>query len=1847
MYSDDFGASWNILGVRTDIPFTAKNANEPKCEELPDGTVILESRCSGKRLFNFFIFSDDTKTTGTWQTASYFTTGDNKQGTNGEIHIIKAKKANDDTEYTVALVSAPNRNGRNDVTIWWKDITETSSYQTGGVDDPSVFASGWGGLEGANTNMYKVSSIGSAYSTMTTQSDGRIGFYYEEEPGGYEMVYVPLNIATITNNTYESIVLDLKERYTALIATAKTTLGNVTAANVGKIGYAPTALQYQTLTNAIATADAKVAVTGWTVTQEEYNTLYDAYDAVQNNAEITLPTAGTIVTVQNKDAVTGGVAANAYLWVNTASNKMQMRGTTDKTTYFLVGNDTDGNITLKSLASSLYVSGENESTVQKATTTSAPITLTASADNGYVYMQAGTAESNYMTLSGTGWQPILGSTATTKWYITDVTSEYIDLKKTEVQGLLDLGGKVGYPKTTSKGYTVLSDTLATFKNLGQTEQVAFLDSLNSKISKYKAETDLTMPEAGKVYTLKSYIKTVSGTGSQYHYLTSNVIGVASNGSATEPTVDSQTTQTHYWKAASSDESSFTLSSNAGESLVFQFHDNTSSFSLIPGTEFGYVSLVKSSGKGYRICMSSAGVMSSTYKITTGNTQSKDWSSDWIIEEATGYIYEGTAMSDAGSVTGTFAHTKNDVTVSTTLGGFVVLDAACEDAETEFSVTPTTTPSGDKHFNVSDGIASNYKTLTWAYGELATTTNSAETLASANEKMAFAGKLGYPKTTSAGYVALKKAYDQIEAGSNTSVTTGYLTILYNNYIAETNVVTPVAGKVYSFRTDLMSPTTDNPNRYLVDANGKYLTNPVNGQINGLETQALASSGHLQTGGYWKCVAITNSGAAFTSSLGNVMGERVIASSMNKAQYYTFGRGTEWGKMYIKFGTNGKYMAAWNDGTKVVSTTKATSLDVSTVQSKNTNNSTDWLIEEVDNVNQFVYDVTVSSDKPSTYADIAKKVEVTMTGTVTNDDNSTTDFTEKTSGVGFFVVDAKVIAANPTCTANDFSTDFFDKNATVESTRPTATFNKTDKQVNVNYSFDYATAMVNKYNTAYTELMTTGFGWPKTTMTGGVYDVVAKKNFNTVLLTTFKTNYPNMTMDTDGTTAKTWTLYTGDDASKNAAAYNLLATALSEYESNIGDDDILLPENGSPVLLTQVFSNPNGETYNSYAYNTSLTLKLAMVATTKSNIGSTMTTLPDNPTTNYMWAVQRDDEKTVTKITTTEKGRVDYTGDDKYTKTQLSSVSITAEDFTTATSGQTVTDTETDPIVTVTEKTVNLSYQYDATPAAADISTTQGSTTYSGGTENETESHVDLNGTYLESRTYDQTSYLRQGTKVAKRLYYASETEGVITGSTTATYWTDENHTELASSATDYPAYLWYTSDATPVLAKAEADGYTAAYADYETPTYNAHTKIVNHVVEKYQTVSVAREYPSYYISAVNGEGYIGRASASSFEAIMTDKHDLQFNVVFVRGTKLGTVGMLYLVNEATPRYIATSLAGNKFDRYKNQVAYDTEQATSISGVWSTDWGFVQAKHINTHAVDEKVTVTDNGTTYYVKRDGTLTTTESEGVTTGEYATTWTSPIGEGHQISFVKSVEQPGITEPDKYCYSTLNLPYAVSLPTDATKGVYIVTGAKRLYNEGTAVASRTTLVLDDIMPYLQVTVSGESQIILPRETPVIIYHASDTKYYLGATVSHASVATAAQISGLNAALEKNLLKGTLGATAVPSDEYPYVLSAKSSTNLQDGNAYKTVAFYHYSGTKFGANKAYIDWNDVTVDESQSARKNHSLYTIDQDDWGEETGIEDVISKNNDINGDIYNLNGQRINTMQHGVNIVNGKKIIK
>lgn len=113
----------------------------------------------------------------------------------------------------------------------------------------------------------------------------------------------------------------------------------------------------------------------------------------------------------------------------------------------------------------------------------------------------------------------------------------------------------------------------------------------------------------------------------------------------------------------------------------------------------------------------------------------------------------------------------------------------------------------------------------------------------------------------------------------------------------------------------------------------------------------------------------------------------------------------------------------------------------------------------------------------------------------------------------------------------------------------------------------------------------------------------------------------------------------------------------------------------------------------------------------------------------------------------------------------------------------------------------------------------------------------------------------------------------------------------------------------------------------------------------------------------------------------------------------------------------------------------------------------------------------------------------------------------------------------------------------------------------------------------------------------------------------------------------NLLKPTLTATTVGTTE-----GADYGKVFVLGNKNSTLGFYKSNnGRVLTVGKAYLYLEGGV----SSARE---FYPFDFDN--ETTGLEDVISKDANIDGEYYNLAGQRVDKPTKGLYIVNGRKVV-
>lgn len=207
-FSDDFGENWTLLGDANDCP-VPNNGDEPKVEELPDGSIIISSRSSG-RMFNVFHFTNIETGEGKWGDAvnsSSHNGGCYGTGCNGEIMIVPVTRTADQQKTYLALQSVPAASDRRNVSIYYKEFNSLADYRTAAEVAPT-----WA--------KYQVSTTTSAYSTMCLDQDNDLAFFYEENSknDGYDMVYKKISISTITSGAYSYSDINSDERIAILKA---------------------------------------------------------------------------------------------------------------------------------------------------------------------------------------------------------------------------------------------------------------------------------------------------------------------------------------------------------------------------------------------------------------------------------------------------------------------------------------------------------------------------------------------------------------------------------------------------------------------------------------------------------------------------------------------------------------------------------------------------------------------------------------------------------------------------------------------------------------------------------------------------------------------------------------------------------------------------------------------------------------------------------------------------------------------------------------------------------------------------------------------------------------------------------------------------------------------------------------------------------------------------------------------------------------------------------------------------------------------------------------------------------------------------------------------------------------------------------------------------------------------------------------------------------------------------------------------------------------------------------------------------------------------------------------------
>ncbi len=502
LYSDDFGVTWDVLGGVNVAPIPS-GANEPKADELPDGSVVVSSRINGGRKFNIFHYTDPLAAEGSWGTVATSNSGNNgvvaeSNSTNGEILTVPVKRVEDGKKMFLFLQSVPLGPSRANVGIYYKALESLADFDT-----PTDLAKDWDGY-------YQACYFASAYSTMTWLSNNTLGFLYEENINNseYSIVYKNYTIEKLTGGAYEYCGdVDenafLKESMDVRMAAADSHRGSYVG-NLTTAGY----LDIKEAYDAFMAAPSKA--------------LYAAFNKAEAEAQYRVLEAGTKYLVRNKYYPTKYLTIQAS---GVTAAVLDGEGSAAQQLTFSAGS-AEGNWLVKGDGAWLGKTGENdENGVYVKTSEKEAVSYKVVSDpTGWSYfrcLEPDNASYPDLHINGSGnvvrWEY---ASAASQWYIELAEPTYadrIDAIFLDCMDELAPAGKVGYPALTNDKTTTFQEAFAAAEvalEAGTATQEDY-DALAAARAAYKSETNVALPENGKVYTITAV--NPSGTKAYLYY----------------------------------------------------------------------------------------------------------------------------------------------------------------------------------------------------------------------------------------------------------------------------------------------------------------------------------------------------------------------------------------------------------------------------------------------------------------------------------------------------------------------------------------------------------------------------------------------------------------------------------------------------------------------------------------------------------------------------------------------------------------------------------------------------------------------------------------------------------------------------------------------------------------------------------------------------------------------------------------------------------------------------------------------------------------------------------------------------------------------------------------------------------------------------------------------------------------------------------------------------------------------------------------------------------------------------------------------------------------------------------
>lgn len=386
---------------------------------------------------------------------------------------------------------------------------------------------------------------------------------------------------------------------------------------------------------------------------------------------------------------------------------------------------------------------------------------------------------------------------------------------------------------------------------------------------------------------------------------------------------------------------------------------------------------------------------------------------------------------------------------------------------------------------------------------------------------------------------------------------------------------------------------------------------------------------------------------------------------------------------------------------------------------------------------------------------------------------------------------------------------------------------------------------------------------------------------------------------------------------------------------------------------------------------------------------------------------------------------------------------------------------------------------------------------------------------------------------------------------------------------------------------------------------------------------------YYLSSLNGDGYMGWGDAKPYTAndekvvagggaACTDNYKSEFQVQAFQSGTFKFDGST--VNNTEYTQTASAIPDGDYNIVFN-ILYDSykeeeQRVLTVANDGEINWSVRSQNGLkeNDKYRSSAFKITEVGKASAVNNFGTFA-----------------NPTHFGFSVKMTRSDnDKADVTKEGYYYYATLKLPFAVDLTSakDASGRSYDLTVLK------------CTTPKDKPGEEVELTniTNTLEKNTLPRETPVILRMGTkDTPAYPDAQITLYLQPALAQNIITTTGLKGSLGKKTFQNTDATKDNY-YDPTKNANFFILGKKTDGRVKFYYMSNQVLAANKAYYEYKGTTSAKSL-------VFRFDDDNISTGISLPETIETTGDAV--IYDLSGRRVaGTAKKGVYIRNGKKFI-